>query len=265
MIQLEHMRKILKEDFYTIQDVKRLYKREFPNADESIINPYTLKTLDFRVYAGYIVRKTYTSAVDYFRALLTTNDIVDARNISKSVQSIVAYTSELYSLRFDYKIIEFAPLQYINIRRLNAIGITTGTFAEYCNNVSKFYEKGDYFTIKSLHQEGFSSEIDNLGFEEWFYASVLLEDRKRFSYQRIGGTRLFLRGTGAANIGDLLYQIVGKQQKIDIFDLQDFLENYYGIKLSKEKLLTIIDGTELYYDAIMEAVYIDYNTYFEEI
>lgn len=72
MIQLEHMREILKEDFYTIQDVKRLYKREFPNADESLINPYTLKTLDFRVYAGYIVRKTYTSAVDYFRALLTT-------------------------------------------------------------------------------------------------------------------------------------------------------------------------------------------------
>ena len=70
-------------------------------------------------------------------------------------------------------------MQYINIRRLNAIGITTGTFAEYCNNVSKFYEKGDYFTIKSLHQEGFSSEIDNLGFEEWFYASVLLEDMTR--------------------------------------------------------------------------------------
>lgn len=71
MIQLEHMRKALKEDFYTIQDAIRLYKKEFPTDDESLINPYTLKTRDFRVYAGYVVRKTYPSTVDYFRALLT--------------------------------------------------------------------------------------------------------------------------------------------------------------------------------------------------
>ena len=34
---------------------------------------------------------------------------------------------------------------------------------------------------------------------------------------------------------------------------------------SKEKVIEIINGTELYYDTIMEAVYIDYDTYFEEI
>ena len=56
-----------------------------------------------------------------------------------------------------------------------------------------------------------------------------------------------------------------KYQKIDFYDLKDLLENHYGITLPKEKLLTIIGGTELYYDTIMEAVYIDYDTYFEEI
>jgi hypothetical protein len=45
----------------------------------------------------------------------------------------------------------------------------------------------------------------------------------------------------------------------------DLLENHYGITLPKEKILTTIGGTELYYDKIMEAVYIDYDTYFEEI
>ena len=49
------------------------------------------------------------------------------------------------------------------------------------------------------------------------------------------------------------------------YDLIDLLEDRYGIVLPKEKLLTIIDNTELYYDTIMETVYIDYNTYFEEI
>lgn len=264
-IQFNRMKAVLDCDFYTIQEAKRLYKREFPHSDESLINPYTLKTLDFRVYSGYIVKNTYPSAVDYFRYLLTTDDIVDARNISKSIQSIVAYSSELYRLRANYEIVEFSPLQYINIRRLNAAGVTTDNFEKYCQAVSQNYEKGEYFTITSLRKGGFTHELDDLGFDEWFYASVLLEDRERFSYQRIGGTRVFLRGKSGANLGDMFVWLLEKYQKIDFYDLMDLLENHYGITLPKEKILTIIGGTELYYDKIMEAVYVDYDTYFEEI
>lgn len=264
-IQYNRMKAVLDRDFYTIQEVKRLYKREFPHSDESLINPYTLKTLDFRVYSGYVVKNTYPTAADYFRYLLTTDDIVDARNISKSIQSVVAYSSELYSLRAEYKIVEFSPLQYINIRRLNEVGVTIDNFENYCKAVAHNYEKGEYFTVTSLRRDGFTHEMDDLGFDEWFYASVLLEDRERFSYQRIGGTRVFLRGKSGANLGDMLVWLLEKYQKIDFYDLKDLLENHYGIVLPKEKLHTIISGTELYYDTIMEAVYIDYDTYFEEI
>lgn len=265
IIQFNRMKAILDRDFYTIQDVKRLYKREFPHSDESLINPYTLKTLDFRVYSGYVVKSIYPTAADYFRSLLTTDEIVDGRNISKSIQNVVAYHSELYNLRVNYEIVEFSPLQYINIRKLNAAGITIDHLVNYCKAVAANYEKGEYFTVTSLRQDGFTHEMDDLGFDEWFYASVLLEDRERFSYQRIGGTRVFLRGKTGANLGDMLVWLLEKYQKIDIYDLMDLLENHYGITVPKEKLHTIISGTELYYDTIMEAVYIDYDTYFEEI
>ena len=265
IIQFNRMYAILDRDFYTIQEVKRLYKREFPHSDESLINPYTLKTLNFRVYSGYVVKNTYSTAADYFSSLLTTDEIVDGRNISKSIQSVVAYHSELYELRASYKIVEFSPLQYINIRRLNAVGVTTDHFENYCKTIAHNYEKGEYFTVASLRKDGFTHDLDDLGFDEWFYASVLLENRELFSYQRVGGTRLFLRGKTGANLGDMLVWLLEKYQKIDIYDLMDLLENHYGITVPKEKLHTIISGTELYYDTIMEAVYIDYDTYFEEI
>lgn len=264
-IQFNRMKTILDGDFYTLQEVKRLYKREFPHSDESLINPYTLKTLDFRVYSGYIVKSAYPNASDYFRYLLTTDDIVDARNISRSIQSIVAYTSELYRLRANYEIVEFSPLQYINIRRLNAVGVTRKNFDNYCKAVARNYAKGEYFTITSLRRDGFVDEIDDLGFDEWFYASVLLEDRALFSYQRIGGTRIFLRGKIGANLGEMLVWLLEKYQRIDFYELKDLLEEHYGIVLPKEKIQEFINSTELYYDKIMEAVYIDYNTYFEEI
>lgn len=264
-VQFNRMQAMLVCDFYAIQEIKRLYKREFPHSDESLINPYTLKALDFRVYSGYVIKKTYLNAAAYFRYLLTTDDIVDARNISKTIQNVVAYSSELYSLRAEYRIVEFSPLQYINIRRLNEAGVTTDDLESYCKTVACNYEKGEYFTVSSLRQDGFTHEIDDLGFDEWFYASVLLEDRKHFSYQRICGTRVFLRGKSGANLGDMLVWLLEKRQKIDFYDLMDLLEDHYGIVLPKEKLLAIIGSTDLYYDTIMEAVYIDYDTYFEEI
>lgn len=154
-IQFERMKDVLTDVFYTISDVKRLFLREFPDADTSSINPYTLKTLGFRVYSGYVVKNTYPSAVDYFRELLTTEDVVNAKALSRSVLNVVAYSSELYRLRSNYEIVEYAPLQYINIRRLNAAGITVEHFKKYCSDVAAYHEKGEYFTVKSMHQRAF--------------------------------------------------------------------------------------------------------------
>lgn len=266
--EFNRMQTILVEDFYFMSEVKRLYTREFPNSDITNINPYTLKTLGFRVYAGYsgyIVRNTYSSGSSYFHKLLTVEDLVDVRSKNHQICYIGTYEKELYDLRAAYEIVEYLPLRYINIRRLNTLGITKESFKDYCSKVAARYEKGEYFTPTSLYQDGFSHTIDDLGFDEWFFSSVLIEDRESFSYQRIGGTRILLRGKPNANLGGMLTWLLEKYQKIDFYDLTDLLEERYGISLPKEKLIEIIHGTELYYDTIMEAVYIDYDTYFEEI
>lgn len=267
-IQLQHMKKVLTQDFYTIQDAKRLYQREFPNSDAAMLNPYTLKTLGFHVYpgyAGYIVKNTYSGATAYFNAILTGEDIVDMNCYPTAIRSNANYDSEHRRLRQNYEIVEFAPLQYIHIRRLNEAGIQKADLEEYCNSVAAFYEKGAYFTVSSMIQDGFEHRLDGYGFEEWFYSSLLFEDRKSFSAQRIGGTRLFLRGRPNGNLGGMLTWLLEQYQKIDFYDLMDLLNDRYGIHCSRDKILQIISGTDLYYDAIMEAVYIDYDTYFEEV
>lgn len=266
--QFARMKQVLDRDYYSIQEAKRLYLREFPHADESNLNPYTLKTLGFHVYpgyTGYIVSDAYAGATDYFNALLTQTDVVDMRQFDSSIRRIATYDSEIRRLRADYEIVEFSPLQYIHIRRLNSAGIAKDDLRSYCQAVAAFYEKGAYFTITSLREAGFVHALDDLGFEEWFYSSVLLEDREQFSYQRIGGTRIFLRGKPNATLGEMLAWILEQCQKIDLYDLMDLLSERYGITLPKEKLIEILRGTNLYYDTIMESVYIDYDTYFEEI
>lgn len=101
-IQFARMQMVLDRDFYTIQDVKRLYKKEFPNSDESLLNPYTLKTLGFHVYpgySGYIVKNTFSGATDYFHTILTKDDIVDMRAYGTAIRNIATYDSEHRRLR----------------------------------------------------------------------------------------------------------------------------------------------------------------------
>ena len=263
--QFSRMQEILDQDYYTIPDVKRLFHREFPDESTEQINPYTLKTLGFNVYSGYVIRKTYSSATSYFNHILTSEPVVDGRIIDKRFYDYSAFTQELTRLKDNLEIIEFAPKQYIHISRLNENGITVEQLQDYGNSVSKFVEAGSFFTILSLQQAGFSHPLDVLGFDEWFYSSVLLEDREHFSYQRIGGTRLFCAGKSANLFTDFLNWLLFRLTKIDIYDLHDMLETQYGIVLPKDKLIELVRNTDLYYDTIMQTVYMDYDTYFEEV
>ena len=259
------LRDVLSEEYYTIQDVQRIYLREFPGADSSRINSYTLKTLGFRVYSGYVVRNSFASAVDYFNHLLTSQDVVDMREYPRSIQSISAYTTEMHRLRQVREIVEFGPFQFIHIRKLNQFGVTKELMEDYCRAVDRFVGHGGFFTVRSIVADGFTHPLDDLGFDECFYAAVLMEDRERFSYQKMGGERVFTIGTNKDIFVDMLKWLVDTTGKMDIYDLRDLLENQYGIVLDKDKLVEIIRGTEMHYDVIMEAVYIDYDAYFEEV
>lgn len=263
--EFQQLKDVLTDEYYTIQDIQRIYLREFPGADTSQINPYTLKALGFRVYSGYVVRNTYASAIDYFSRLLTGRDVVDMREYPRSIQSIGAYLSEMYRLRQEREIVEFGPGQYIHIRKLNQFGVTREMMEDYCRAVDRFVEHDAFFTVHSLISEGFSHPLDDLGFDECFYAAVLAEDRKRFSYQRMGGVRVFINGSSKDIFADMLTWLVSTAGKMDIYDLRGLLEDQYGISLDKDRLVSIVRGTEMYYDAIMEAVYIDYDAYFEEV
>lgn len=50
----------------------------------------------------------------------------------------------------------------------------------------------------------------------------------------------------------MLIGLLDKYQKIDFYDLLDMLENQYGIFQPKEKVIEMINSTELFYDTIME-------------
>ena len=263
--QMQRMRELLQGDYYDVQHIRRIYCHEFPGADPGMINSYTIKSMGFKIYSSYVVRDSYGSAIEYFRHILTAEDVVDARAFPASLTALGSYTSELYSLRGRYEIIEFEPLRYINIRRLEGSGITISDIKGYCDAVAKFVRPKTYFTIHSLRRQGFSHPLDDLGFADWFYASILTENRQKYSYLRAGGTKVFCPGTKQVTVEALFEYIVGQHGSVDIYEFAELLQNEYSVNFERYKITEIIAGSPMYYDRIMERVYIDYDTYFEEV
>ncbi|WP_300862866.1 DNA-directed RNA polymerase subunit alpha C-terminal domain-containing protein [uncultured Oscillibacter sp.] len=265
--QQRRMKALLTEDFYRTAEIRRIYRREFPGNDAGNLNPFVLKSLGFRPYEDYVVSTRYSSAADYFRRLLTDRDVVDMTRENRRYAGISAYSSELDDLKSRREIVEFLPLQYISLRRLRSAGVNSGDLADYCAAAHAFTRPGEYFTVASLRRAGFAHPLDDLGFDEWFYGSLLAEDPERFTYRRMGGNRLFCRTGEIIQLADFLRWLVEAEPsgRIDIYELLETLEQQYGISLPLHKLTSVIQNSELYYDSIMKAVYIDYDTYLEEI
>ncbi|KLU64492.1 DNA-directed RNA polymerase subunit alpha [Desulfosporosinus acididurans] len=265
-IMAAKMKQLLSKEFYLLSDIRKLYVSEFPQADPKLLNPYTLKALGFRVYANYAIKDQYPSAAEYFREILTTEDIIDAQSFPKEVLNTIAYMSEVYKLKATYEILEYAPLKYVHFRRLNCAGVEKESIMDYCR---KAYQAVDsqYFTVYSLRKKGFTHALDELGFGEWFYASLLSEDKEHFSYRRLGKNKLFRRSSENVSLIDFLEWIVYSSESLslDVYELTEKLSSDYNINLEWYKIVETIKGSTMYYDTITQKVYADYDVYFEEI
>lgn len=239
-----YMNKMLTNDFYTISDIKKIYLEEYPNGDISLVNSFNIKLLGYKVFSNYAISNKYTSVDNYIRKCLTQKDLTNINDF-KSITLIQQYYIILQELRSDLVIIEYEPFNYINIRKLEEKGVFKSHLRAYINSALKIVED-NYFTIKYLNNIGFSHELDELGLDDYFYAS-LVRTNPKIKYIKTNGTFIFKSDVESIRILDFLIYLIGKLRSIDIYDFIDYLKDTYGVLYNKNKVLTLISNSSLYY------------------
>lgn len=253
------LKELLVDDFYSIKEIQKIFKREFPKESVLRINQYTLKKLGFHIYSGYVIKNTFSNAVEYFNWCLTKDDFVNTLMFKKEMTTLVTYMSELYRLRREWEIIEYKPSQYISKRKLSQMGITMEDIEDFCESVMNYVPNNQYFTFYSLKKVGFSHYLQDKGFEDWFYGSILAEDKKRFSYRKTGKNKILLVGEGDVQIETLLESIVEKHDRILLEDLDMILREDYDLTYPLDKIIELTKGSSLYYNAITGYVYFGFD------
>lgn len=254
----------LSEDFYYIDEIRRIYKIVASGANLEEINPYNLKRMGFSVLSRYVYRN-HDSLDAYFRYLLTKEDITDITPYRRKFAYVVSFSSTLVNMKNNLDILEFEPNQIITFRKLEAGGITKEDLKAFCDEVADFVEEGTYFSVQSIKRDGFVSDLFDLGFSDWFYASLLTSD-DRFRNTRAFGNIILFKGDVRISIQSFEESLIREHGSIDVYDLMTEMEEIYGCRITDRlDLIYKVGGTDVYYDKYTDRLYANEGVYNREL
>lgn len=265
--RVELFKDALVDDFYYIAEIKKIYKEMFNDADIEDINPLSLKSLGFSVLGNYVVQN-YETAESYFKYLLTKDDVCDISIYNKKFASLQTYYDTSRQMRLNYDILLFEPNKVITLNRLSKLGITKGDIRAFCDDVESFVSNNCYFTMHSLKNIGFTSNLDDLGFDDYFYEMLLAADPRYLWQRAYGKIVLHLKSNTLKNsisIKSFLISVLSEYESVDIDEFIGDCSEKYGIKIpNRYEVIDAISNTDFYYDRIMDKIYRNKNVYYEE-
>ena len=70
---------------------------------------------------------------------------------------------------------------------------------EYCDTIYNLIEDDEYFTIHSIKELNVTSKLDELGFDDFFFANILAMSQK-FQYTQVFGNLVLYKGQAEKGI-----------------------------------------------------------------
>ncbi|WP_044293224.1 DNA-directed RNA polymerase subunit alpha C-terminal domain-containing protein [Robinsoniella peoriensis] len=253
------------KDFYFIEDIENIYMETFPKGDKEKVNPYTLKTMGFQVYIDYVIKNTYPNGEEYFKALLLKDEITDLDMFDRRIKYNQNFAGVLEGMRINCDILEFVKNKYLTYGSFSekAPDISQEDLKQYAFDAAQ-YDNEEFFSIKSIRKNGFTSKLDKLGYDDWFYGA-LLRGNKEIRYSKVGGGFLFSHIGRQFTRADFFLFIMKKLKKIDIMEFIEFIQEEYGLNFDRYDITPIIGQSSMYYDSKREKIYMNKEVYYDDI
>ena len=254
---------LLKDDLVFIEDYKKIVD-SLGLSKECLTKQY-IEDFGYSLYSGYMVSHKWKSAKDYFEDLILGKDVFDLKSIDKRYKTIGLFTNMLYKAEEEMSIFQFDKDTYINIRRLHDLLSVDKTFmVNYVKHICDLVDDEEFFTIDSLIDKGLDERFRQYGFKDTFYVS-LFRSRADIQYSTISNCLVFRKSKESFKRSDIIESIIYSNGALSLYDLLDFLEYNLRIEVEIGDLVYYIKESNLYYNDMLEKVFIDYNQFLEEL
>ena len=259
--QIQAIAKKLTKPWYTVEDVQKIFKSKVGAHYEAYLSTENLRKIGFRKTNVIIYSSQYRSLIECLEknewagnTFYVSNEMWENPQIYTALQKQAA----------KFEIIEYLPQKFIRLAYLKRNGIHKKNLYEFIDEVCDRVQDDAYFTLKFLRDQGYEFPLDDLGFDDTFYYSVLKQGKK-IQGKKVAGTYLFRKSKQDVTLSDFIESLVSQVRSIDIFDLSELIGTQYGIALAPSYIRFLVSDSQMYYDSISEKIYLDYDEYFEEV
>ncbi|MCV6046192.1 sigma factor-like helix-turn-helix DNA-binding protein [Enterococcus faecalis] len=256
-VVVDNLKTLLTHPFYMKEDVKNLYAEKY-GAEK--IPDYIFNRLGYRNFSEFILLDKFTRAETFFEETYFNKEMFEVDD--NRLYLLGSFRYRLFKKLSNYEVFEYQKDSFISMNKLtNYADITKDDVIELLNEFD-LVVSDQYFTVSHIEFVIEKSKFSELGFDNIFYESIL-KTTKGYRFQRIGGSMVFRKTKNKFYTYELIDEIVFKYKSMDIYDLMEFLDENYGINLSKEKIICSCQKTEMYYNPTMEMIYTDIEKFYE--
>lgn len=259
--QIEGISKKFTKPWYMVEDVQKIFKSKVGTRYEAYLSTENLRKIGFRKTNTIIYSNRY-------RSLIECLDKNDWAGNTFYVQNELWENPQIYAAlqkqAAKFEIVEYLPQKFIRLAYLKRNGVHKKNLNAFIEDVCRRIQDDAYFTLKSLRDQGYEFPLDDLGFDDTFYYSILKQSKK-IQGRKVAGTYLLRKSKQDVTLSDFIEFLLSQVRSIDIFDLSELIAAQYGIALAPSHIRTLASGSQMYYDSISEKIYLDYDEYFEEV
>lgn len=252
------LKKILKSDLYSVEEVVTKLKLSYPDVSYLDITSNSLKGTTYKLQSPFIVKESIDDVDEYLDKLILSNlylnidqyDIFETPYIKRKINN--------YENAF--KLIKVEPKMYITSTGLENAGVSKGDLQSYINEVEKFKKSDEYFTIKSIRKEGFYHPIDEFGFDIIFYED-LLKKPNNLQNIHIAKHAIFVKSKKKKTFNHLLKEIMNPEIILSLDDFQKYLTNSLLIHTDYQYAKQLLKESNYHYSEDLEKLFLTKDDY----
>lgn len=259
---IEQLRLMLTQDIYLVDELATMGKVIDENFHDKFLNNNALFQVEYHIKGQFVLKREFQSIDRFFTRLI----LKDAYfvNHRTNINRTLSFTRTLYELEKSLDIVKVEKDIYITAQKLDSAGISKQVLLDYRNQAMLFAPEDEYFTIHTLRRRGFIHELDDFGFDQIFLERIIWTDsRVRTIHLAVGC--IFLKTDLDISFIDFIQSIVEKYESINLYLLQDKVQEEYNLQIDLGKVISLSKETNMYYSEELNKLFIDRETFYEEI
>ncbi|MRG85972.1 MutH/Sau3AI family endonuclease [Salinibacillus xinjiangensis] len=251
----------LSEAVYPIEEFIIKVKQVIPSFTTLDVNRNLLSTLGYKIDKRFVIKDHLESVDQYLYDIIFSRPYFSVPNNPVFVTSYVKRKIDNYEN--DYKLLKIEKNQYITNNNLLKGGIVKQDLISYKTAVERFVEEGNFFTIRTLKQR-FTHELDEYGFEDVFYESILMRPG-RLKYLKLADQIVFVKSLREITIDDFVAYLLINSKSMSVDELINRAWSVCNLEIDYDYAIRLMKNTSYFYSTDLLKLYETKEVYYKEI